>query len=147
MAKYTIDTARVIFTQAEIRALFDRIAPMDLFGEFRAGLAAYLTFETAQAMGLLKDGTTASQWGEPKGDVALREDMVHYRDWWRQKVENGRGISCFRGKVQFCIRMAIAGMPEWESVLDSDGGYYQEDAYNAVGALFGWEPVEGCRHC
>ena len=71
--------------------------------------------------------------------------MRHYRDWWRQKVEDGRGISVHRGKAQFLLRMALAGLPEWETIWAMDGGWYQEDAYNAVGALFGWKPVIGSR--
>ncbi len=145
MPKYTIDDAKIALTQEEIAALFTRIAPDDIFGEYRGGLANYLDFATAQSMGIVEAGITADQWGEPKNDQNLRDDMGHYRDWWRQKVEDGRGISCHRGKAQFCIRMALAGMPEWEQIFDSDGGWYQEDAYNAVAELFGWKPICGYR--
>lgn len=145
MPKYTIEDAKIACTQEEMMALYRQIKPDDIFGEYLGGLVEYLTFATVQTAGILRAGITAEEWGSVKGDEDLRSDMFHYRDWWREKVTEGRGLSCHRGKAQFCLRMALAGMPEWESIFYGDGGWYQEDAYNAVGELFGWPPVEGYR--
>lgn len=66
MPKYTIDDAKIVLTQKEIRTLFDRIALDDPFVEYRQGLATYLAFDTAQSMRILKEGMTAAQWGGQK---------------------------------------------------------------------------------
>lgn len=75
----------------------------------------------------------------------LREAVAHYRDWWRQKVEDGRGISVGRGTALLTCYLLVAGCPEWRELHEMDGGWYQEDAYNFVADLFGWPHVQGYR--
>lgn len=151
-----IATCHIVLSPAQITELYysERVQHSDLavFDEHE-NLLSYLPFDEA---------VTAVRNGEPwpsdspkaqedrknwrqYGDEDLQDDMRHYRDWWRSKVEGGRGISVHRGKAQFLLRMALAGLPEWEAIWEMDGGWYQEDAYNAVAKLFGWETVIGSR--
>lgn len=156
MSQYRVEACHVALSAAQIVDLYrsDRVRQSDLalFGELHR-LLSYLPFD--EAIAAVRKGApwpsdspeaqeSRKNWTQ-YGDADLQDDMRHYRDWWRQKVEDGRGLSVYRGKQQFLLRMALAGLPEWETIWDMDGGWYQEDAYNAVGQLFGWEPVEGCR--
>ncbi len=137
-AKYDLSTVTVKATTAEILALMGRIEDDDLFGEFRSGLVNYLPFE--QAKPYLKEGVTEGEWIEAVGtdpDARLRQDFEHYREWWKQKIEDERGISVWRGKSQFALRMFLAGMPEWKELYEMDGGYYTRDAYRFARELCG----------
>lgn len=156
ISKYEIETCHVVLSHVEIVELFNsnRVQQSDLafFGE-HTGLLRYLSIEEALTALRNEQPCRFDPSREPEiragwrqyGDTDLQEDMRYYRDWWREKVEDGRGISVHRGKTQFLLRMALAGLPEWEAIWDMDGGWYQEDAYNAVGSLFGWDPVKGWR--
>jgi len=136
---YNIDEMTVKATPEQIiNAYENTIKKDDFFGEYTSCLL-YLPFESAKSF--LKDGATPEQWGEPKGDNELREDFEHYRDWWRQKVEDERGISVHRGKAQFAIRMMLAGCSEWKEIWSMDGGWYQRNAFNRCAELFGFERV------
>lgn len=75
----------------------------------------------------------------------LRAAFAANRDWWRQKVQGGRGISVHRGKAFAVCDLLVAGCPEWRDLHRMDGGWYQEDAYNFVADLFGWPHVRGSR--
>ena len=156
MPKYQIATCHIALSEVQIVDLYrsDRVrhSNLGLFGEHK-NLLNYLPFD--EAITALRNGKAWPHYSleaqedrkywQQYGDADLQDDMRHYRDWWRDKVESGRGISVFRGKEQFLLRMALAGLPEWETTWNMDGGWYQEDAYNAVGKLFGWEPVKGAR--
>jgi hypothetical protein len=120
-----------------VHAYENTIKGDDVFGEYFSCLL-YLPFEHAKPY--LRDGVTEKDW-EPDGDKELREQFEHYRDWWREKIINERGISVHRGKAQFAIRMMIAGLPEWRTLWDMDGGWYQRGAWNYVADLFGFEKL------
>lgn len=157
MPQYRIAACHVALSAAQIVDLYrsDRVRQSDLalFGE-HVSLLNYLPFD--EAIMAVRHGapwpsdSPVAQKDRKKwrryGDADLQEEMRHYRDSARQEIEDAWGISFYRAKEQFLLRMALAGLPEWETIWDMDGGWYQEDAYNAVGQLFGWEPVEGCRN-
>jgi hypothetical protein len=130
---YRIEDMTVKATPEEIIAAYEgTISAEDMFGEYGSCLG-YLDYEHVKPY--LKDGVTPEQWHQ-HGDEDLRSDFAHYRDWWREKIEDERGISVHRGKAQFAIRMMLAALPEWKHIWDMDGGWYQRDAYNAVAGLF-----------
>ena len=138
MGKYKISEMKVAATPEEIINTYEAVLKKDDFmGEYGSCLE-YLPYEFAKPY--LKKGVSVDQW-EQKEDADLVSDFEHYRDWWRQKVEDGRGISVHRGKAQFAIRMMLAGLPEWEDLFNCDGGYYQPTAYNDMAQLFGFEPI------
>ena len=143
-AKYSIDTVELKATPEEILKAFNDVisdGTLAFLGEHTSCLS-YLPYEYVKPY--LKEGITEADW-KPKTTEDLREDFRHYRDWWAEKVEGGRGISVHRGKEQFAIRMMLTGMPEWKELWAMDGGWYQEDAYNFVAELFGFRKVVGYR--
>ncbi len=143
-----IDELTVKATQEEILERIKAIKDSDMFGEFRPALICFLDYENAKPF--LKDGAIEVNW-KPDGDKELREEVHRYmEDWWKQKVEDGRGISVHRGRAQVVNRLFLAGIPLWKEIgLDSDegigGGWYQEDAYNKVADLFCLPHIRGCR--
>lgn len=145
MSKYRIEDMRVQATPEEIRDAWETtFKKADFFSELAGPCLAHLPFELVEPY--LREGVTRDEWAdEPWTDEKLQEDFAHYRDWWAQKVTDGRGISVYRGKAQFAVRMMVAGLPEWEELWQMDGGWYEEDAYNCVADLFGFEHVRGCR--
>ena len=135
---YRIDEMTVKATADEIIANYERVIKKnDLFGEYSSCIN-FIPYEKAKPY--LKEGVKKEDW-IMENDENLRNDFEYYRDWWREKVECGRGISVHRGKAQFAIRMMLAGLPEWEELFTGDGGYYQLNAYNRVAKLFGFEPI------
>lgn len=136
MAQYSIDEMTVKASPEQLIDAYEHVIKKDdVFGEYTSVLQ-YLPFEHAKPY--LKEGVTDSDW-QPSGDEELRGQFQHYRDWWKQKIEDERGISVHRGKAQFAIRMLVAGLPEWRELWDMDGGWYQRDAYRFVVRLFGFE--------
>lgn len=143
-----IDELTVKATQEEIVERIDAIEGSDMFGEFRPTLIGYLDYEHAKPF--LKDEVIEEKW-EQGGDEQLRSEVHRYMEgWWKQKVEDGRGISVHRGRAQVVNLLFIAGVPLWKEVgIDSDegvnGGWYQEDAYNKIADLFGLPHIRGSR--
>lgn len=135
--KYDIKDLKIAASPDEIVKVYEEVLKNDdLLGE-RTAILAYLPFEKVKPY--LKEGVT--DW-TPSTDENLRSEFAHYRDWWAQKVTDGRGLSVHRGKEQFAIRMFLAGCLEWRELWMMDGGYYQEDAYNFVANLFGFPTVK-----
>lgn len=135
-----IEELTVKVTQEEVLERIGAVAGIDMFGEYRPALIGYLTYENAKPW--LKKSITKKSWRQA-GDEELRRDILHYMDWWGEKVEGGRGISVHRGRAQMIIRLFLAGIPLWKEIgADSsdgiDGGWYQQDAYNMVADLFGY---------
>ena len=143
-----IDEVTVKATQEEILARIDAIEGLDMFGEYRPRLVGFLSYEHAKPF--LRDGVMEKDW-EMDTDKALREELHRYmEDWWKQKVEDGRGISVHRGRAQVVNLLFIAGIPLWKEIgIDSDegidGGWYQSDAYNMVADLFELPHIHGAR--
>ena len=129
-------------------ARIESIKADDLFGEYVPALAAYLDYEHVQPY--LNPGVSPDQLkldGLPRGDSSLQEAIQHYREWWAQKGQDGRGISVWRGRTQMTNRLFLAGIAEWTALDEmEDGGWYQERAYNFVADLFGWGHVQGPRY-
>lgn len=143
-----VDELTIKATQEEILERMEAIAHSDMFGEYRPALIAYLTYENAKPW--LKDEVTEATWKQG-GDQELHESVLHYLDWWGQKVEDGRGISVHRGRAQIVNLLFLAGVPLWKEIgLDSDegidGGWYQQDAYNMVADLFGYPHKKGGKY-
>lgn len=141
MAKYNIENMKLSATPEQIIEAYETIIKRDdIFGEYSSCLN-YLPFENVKPY--LKEGVTEKEWDENrKNDEDLRNDFKHYESWWREKIEDERGISVCRGKAQFAIRMMLAGCPEWKEIFTMDGGWYQRGAFKKVAELFGFEPVE-----
>lgn len=137
--KYKIEDMAVKATNADIIKLYEEIKAGDIFGE-RTSILSYLPWGDVRQY--LKEDVTEEEWKGPKGDTDLRESFEHYRDWWREKIDNERGISVHRGKEQFALRMFLAGCPEWRGLWEMDGGWYQRDAYRFAAELFGF-PAAG----
>lgn len=141
-----IDELTVKATQEEILGRIETIKDSDIFGEFRPMLIGFLDYEHAKPF--LKDGAKEKDW-EQDGDKELREEVHRYmEDWWKQKVEDGRGISVHRGRAQMVNRLFLARIPLWKEIgIDSDegidGGWYQEDAYNKMADLFELPHIQG----
>ena len=144
-----IDDLTVVARPEAILKRIGQIKEHDVFGEYAPRLIGFLDFEHAKPF--LKDGVTEEDW-EPEDDNALRSELHRYMDdWWKQKVEDGRGISCHRGRAQVVNLLFIAGVEAWLAIgVDSDegmnGGWYQEDAYNAVADVFGMPHIKGARN-
>lgn len=144
-----IDELTVRATQEEILERVKVLKGSDTFGEYRPALIGFLDYEHAKPF--LKEGTTEEEW-EQGGDKELRKDVHRYmEDWWKGKVEGGRGISVHRGRAQMVNRLFLAGIPLWKEIgIDSDegidGGWYQEDAYNKIADLFGLPHIRGSRN-
>ena len=138
--KYKIENMTIKATSNDIIKLYEEIRAEDIFGEC-ASILLYLPWDVVHPY--LKEGITEEEWKGPKGDADLRESFEHYRDWWRKKIEDERGISVHRGKEQFAIRMFLAGCPEWRELWDMDGGWYQRDAYGFAAGLFGFPQAGG----
>ena len=148
MAKYAISEMSVKMAPEDIlRNYEETIKPNDFFGEYTVPCTLNLPFALVRTY--LNEDVSAEQWAEAVAESngnksagdKLREDLAHYRDWWRSKIEGERGISVERGKAQFAIRMMLADLPEWRTLWDMDGGWYQRDAYNYVAGLFGFDEV------
>lgn len=143
-----IDKLTVKATQEEIMERIEAIAGSDMFGEYRPTLVAYLDYKHAKPF--LKDSVLEEDW-EVTGDKELREELHRYmEDWWKQKIEDGRGISVHRGRAQVVNLLFLAGVSLWKKIgIDSDeginGGWYQEDAYNKVADLFELPHIKGER--
>ena len=144
-----IDDLRVVVRQESIVKRIEQIRASDMFGEFVPKLVGFLDYEHAKPF--LVDEATKESWGEHYGDEMLRIELHRYiDDWWKQKVEDGRGISCHRGRAQVVNLLFLAGVEAWLSIgIDSDegidGGWYQEDAYNTVADIFGMPHIRGKR--
>jgi len=147
-----IEEVTVKATQEEIVERVEALAHSDIFGEYRPALISFLDYEYAKPF--LKRSVTKASWiedGCPHGDEELRADIHRYMDgWWKQKVEDGRGISVHRGRAQVVNRLFLAGIPLWKEIgIGGDegirGGWYQEDAYNMVADLFGLPHIKGAR--
>ncbi len=135
---YDIGKMTVKATPEEIIRAFEDVFRKDDFLGERLSCLEYLPYEHVKPY--LRDDITANNWKQA-GDEKLRAGFEYYRDWWREKIINERGISVHRGKEQFAIRMMLAGLPEWKELWDMDGGYYQRDAWNYVAGLFGFEEI------
>ena len=144
MPKYDLSTVTCQATPEQIVEMVRRIESEDFFGEFRPALLEYLPYEHAKPF--LVDGVTPEQWQETVGnedhDAMLRRQFQHYAEWWKEKIENQRGISVWRAKSQFALRMFLAGMPEWETLLSMDDGCYTLDAYELARELCGLAELE-----
>ncbi len=136
-------------TQHEIIERIGQIKKADIFGEYVAAIIYYLDYDHAKPY--LKDEVTQEEWQKYSDkDRHLREDVQHYLDWWKQKVEDGRGISVHRGRAQMVNRLFLAGISLWKEIgIDDkegiDGGWYQEDAYNMVADLVELPHIKGHR--
>ena len=144
MPKYDLKNVRVTRTQDEIVELVDKlIVEQDMFvDEYTDRLTDFLDY--AHVKKYLKPEVTQEQWDSVRHqdlDAALRANFAHYSEWWKQKIDDERGISVHRGKAQFALCMFLAGMPEWEKVYYEDGGYYQRAAYEYVRKLCGLEKL------
>ena len=143
-----IDELTVSVTQEEIVERIEAIANSDMFGEYRPRLVDYLDYKHAKPY--LKDGTPEKDW-DAASDTTLQAELHRYmEDWWKQKVEDGRGLSVHRGRAQVVILLFLAGIPSWKEIgIDADegidGGWYQEDAYNKVADLFELPHIKGSR--
>lgn len=143
-----IDELRVIARPRAILQRIEQIAKYDMFGEYRPRLIRFLDYEHAKPF--LKHEVSEDDW-QPHGDDELRAELHRYmEDWWKQKVEDGRGISVHRGRAQVVNLLFLAGVEAWTFIgMDSDegmdGGWYQEDAYNAVADVFGMPHIKGRR--
>jgi len=145
-----IDELTVKATQEEILERIEAIKEHDMFGEYRPALIGFLDYEHAKPF--LKKGITEDKWlVKMSGNKVLREEIHRYmEDWWKQKVEDGRGISVHRGRAQVVNLLFLAGISLWKEIgLDPDegidGGMYQEDAYNMVADLFNLPHIQGSR--
>mgnify|MGYP001590173923 CR=1 FL=1 len=143
-----IDDLKVVATQKAILKRIVQIADKDMFGEYRPRLIGFLDYEHVKPF--LKDGVKEEDW-EQSGEADLRSQLHDYmEDWWRQKVEDGRGISVHRGRAQVVNLLFLAGVEAWKAIgIDDeegmDGGWYQEDAYNMVADIFGMPHIKGYR--
>ncbi len=141
-----IDELHVVATPEGILKRIEQVRERDFFGEFCPRLIDYLPYEHAKQF--LKDGIDEDEWS-PAGDEELRSELHRYMDdWWKQKVEDGRGISCHRGRAQVVNLMFLAGIEAWIHIgIDSyegiAGGWYQEDAYNEAADVFGLPHIKG----
>lgn len=144
---YDIDELTVIAKQDAILKRITQIEKVDIFGEYIPALVGFLDFEHAQPF--FKDGITEDDWQQGSDDY-LRSELHRYMvDWWKQKVEDGRGISVHRGRAQVVNLLFLAGIEAWMQIgIDDDegmkGGWYQQDAYNAVADIFGLPHIIGC---
>lgn len=141
MSKYDIETVTVKATPQEILEAYETVLKQDDWLGEHVSCIAYLPYEFAKPY--LKDGATADEWPS-LSDAELRAEFEHYATWWRQKIENERGISCWRGRNQFAIRMMLAGCPEWREVYEAEG-YYSRSAYATAAKLFGLPAAERSR--
>ena len=145
MAKYDLSTVTCQATPEQIVGMMQRIESEDFFSEFCPALMPYLPYEHAKPF--LDDGVTPEQWQEAVGDgdrdndATLRDQFQYYAKWWKEKIEHERGISVWRAKYQFALRMFLAGMPEWETLLSMDDGWYTRDAYEMARELCGLEEL------
>lgn len=143
-----IDELKVVARPEAILKRIEQLEGSDFFGEYRPRLIGFLDYEHAKPF--FKDGVTEEGW-EPDGDIELRKELHRYmEDWWKQKVEDGRGLSVHRGRAQVVNLLFIAGVEAWLHIgIDDDegmdGGWYQEDAYNAVADIFGMPHIRGSR--
>lgn len=153
LQRYLIQDMAVVVDQDDIVRRLEQGRQDDWAGEETMQLLSFLDY--AHAKPYLKDEVTASEWGqgdqEPQerqaiDNARLRELLAHYRDWWAQKVRDGRGISVHRGRSFMVNLLFLAGVEGWEVLRDMDGGWYQEDAYNWTADIFGWSHVRGERH-
>ena len=143
-----VEDLRLKATQEEIVDRIAEITEADVFGEYCPRLISFLDYEHAKP--LLKGDVKPEDW-KAYGDLELRKLVEHYLDWWTQKVEDGRGLSVWRGRAQMVNCLFLAGIPLWKEIgIDEeefgfDGGWYQEEAYNMVADLFGRPHVFGPR--
>ncbi len=143
-----IDKLKVVVSQEAILRRIGQVESADIFGEYTTRLIGYLDYEHAKPF--LVDDTTEDGW-EQAGTEILRAELHRYmEDWWKQKVEDGRGISVHRGRAQVVNLLFLAGVEAWLHIgIDDDegikGGQYQENAYNAVADLFGMPHIKGAR--
>ena len=141
-----IDELRVIATPEGILKRIEQVRRHDLFGEYCPRLIDYLPYEYAKPF--LKDGADEDEWN-PSDDEELRSELHRYmNDWWKQKVEDGRGLSCHRGRAQVVNLMFLAGIEAWVHIGIDDnegmnGGWYQQDAYNTAADVFGLPHIKG----
>ena len=141
-----IDELHVVATPEGILRRIEQVKEYDIFGEFCPTLIAYLPYEHAKLF--LIDDLAEDDW-TANDDDELRSRLHYYMDdWWKQKVEDGRGISCHRGRAQVVNLMFIAGIEAWVHIGMSsregiDGGWYQEDAYNEAADVFGLPHIKG----
>ena len=146
-----IHELEVCASQESIVNRIKEISPNDIFGEYVPALIKFLDYNHAKEY--LNDGVTEATWH--KGDnQMLREDMYHYmNDWWKQKVEDGRGLSVHRGRAKVINLLFVAcieayahiGMDAEDGPLAINGGWYQEDAYNLVADIFDMPHIRGRR--
>ncbi len=144
-----IDDMRVVATQEGILKRIHQITEADdFYSEYVPTLLDFLEYDNAKPW--LEDEVTREGWTQ-YNDKQLQYMLHHYMDnWWKQKVEDGRGLSVHRGRSQVVNLMFLAGIEAWKYIgLDNDegmdGGWYQEDAYNAAADIFGLPHIEGYR--
>ena len=144
MPKYNLSTVTCRATPEQIVEMIERIDHEDFFGKFRSVLLEYLPYEHAKRF--LNDSVTPEMWQEDvRGDhdAMLRSQFQHYAAWWKETVEDKYGISVKRyAKYHFVLRMFLAGMPEWETLLSMADGYYTRDAYEVARELCGLAELE-----
>lgn len=148
MVYLNIDDLTVVARPEAILKRIEQVREFDIFGEYAPRLTGFLNYENARPF--LKDGVTEEQW-EQNDDGVLRAELHRYlKDWWKQKVEDGRGLSVHRGRAQVVNLLFLAGIEAWKAIgvnddEGMDGGWYQEDAYNAVADIFGLPHIQGYR--
>lgn len=142
---------KVKVTQDELMARIEKVRDSDIFGEYVPMLAVFLDY--AHIKLISKKELTEEEWNKIRGgDQQLQEHIQRYMtDWWKKKVEDGRGISVHRGRAQVVNLLFVAGVEEWKRIgLDVEecgfsGGWYQEEAYNIAADLFGLPHIRGYR--
>ena len=133
VARYRIDDLRVTASMAEIVAAYESVRADDWAGEVAHAFLKFVDFDHARPY--LKEDAKPQDWPYPASDDELQNDFRYYASWWREKIVNQRGISCWRGRDQFAARMMVAGCPEWREVMGLDG-YYASAAYARACELF-----------
>lgn len=111
---YDIGKMTVKATPEEIIKAFEDVFRKDDFLGERLSCLKYLPYKYVKPY--LRDDVTISDWKQA-GDEKLRAEFNFYRDWWRSKIENERGVSVHRGKEQFAIRMMLAGVTGMENAM------------------------------
>jgi len=120
-------------TQEEILQRFQAAKARDLLGFEVDEYLGLLDFDHVQPF--LKPTVTRDDW-KPLSLVDIDEGAKSYLAFWKEKIDNERGISVVRATMHYTAWKWLLGHPDADtfpgSINGGDGGLYQKIAYNYI---------------
>jgi hypothetical protein len=120
----------MIRTQQEILDRINEIKYSDLFQSETSDLVYALDYEHAKQF--LEDSVSATEWKALRPSE-ISEKAKEYMEFFLEKITYQRGLSVIRAVDHYRAWKWLLGHEDW-TILNSDGGWYQQGHYNYLKA-------------